>query len=59
MCVNPTALGKAKIIYNFGLSECSRVKYVVDLVHVRSRHSLLHTHIKALYSCTAFSLISE
>ena len=24
--LNPIALGKAKIAYNFGLSECSRVK---------------------------------
>ena len=24
--LNPTALRKAKIVYNFGLSECSRVK---------------------------------
>ena len=23
---NPIALGKAKIVYNFGLSECNRVK---------------------------------
>ena len=59
MCVNPIALGKAKNVYNFGLSECSRIKYIGDLVYVRSRHSLLHTHIKALYSCTVFSLISE
>ena len=26
--VNPTAPSKAKIVYNFGLSECSRVKFV-------------------------------
>ena len=25
-CLNPTAFRKAKITYNFGLSECSRVK---------------------------------
>ena len=24
--INPTALRKAKIVYNFGLSECNRVK---------------------------------
>ena len=24
--LNPTALRKAKIVYNFGLSECNRVK---------------------------------
>ena len=24
--VNPTALRKAKIVYNFGLSECNRIK---------------------------------
>ena len=27
--VNPIALRKAKIVYNFGRSECSRVKFVV------------------------------
>ena len=26
--VNPIALRKAKIVYNFGLSECKRVKIV-------------------------------
>ena len=26
MYINPTALRKAKIVYNFGLSECTRVK---------------------------------
>ena len=25
---NPIVLRKAKIVYNFGLSECNRVKYV-------------------------------
>ena len=27
-CFNPAALRKAKIVYNFGLSECNRVKEV-------------------------------
>ena len=26
LCFNPNALRKAKIVYNFGLSECNRVK---------------------------------
>ena len=26
--INPIALRKAKIVYNFGLSECSRVKNI-------------------------------
>ena len=26
LSINPTALRKAKIVYNFGLSECNRVK---------------------------------
>ena len=26
VCINPIALRKAKIVYNFGLSECNRVK---------------------------------
>ena len=25
--LNPTALRKAKIVYNFGLSECNKVKF--------------------------------
>ena len=25
-CINPVALRKAKIVYNFGLSECNRVQ---------------------------------
>ena len=25
--INPTALRKAKIVYNFGLSECKRIKH--------------------------------
>ena len=28
---NPIALGKAKIVYSFGLSECSRVKNLNQL----------------------------
>ena len=28
--VNPIALRKAKIVYNFGLSECNRVKFLFD-----------------------------
>ena len=27
ICFNPIALKKTKIVYNFGLSECSRVKW--------------------------------
>ena len=27
--INPTALRKAKIVYNFGLSECNRVKVAI------------------------------
>ena len=30
--INPIALGKAKIVYNFGLSECSRVKLILFVV---------------------------
>ena len=28
--LNPTALRKAKIVYNFGLSKCNRVKAVFN-----------------------------
>ena len=31
--VNLIALGKAKIAYNFGLSECNRVKVSMTLFH--------------------------
>ena len=34
--LNPTALRKAKIGYNFGLSECSRVKHVSKIVPFHS-----------------------
>ena len=27
--INPVALRKAKIVYNFGISECSRVTYYI------------------------------
>ena len=29
--LNPTALRKAKIVYNFGLSECNRFKKVINI----------------------------
>ena len=32
--VYPTALRKTKIAYNFGLSECSRVKVIISVVPV-------------------------
>ena len=36
MGINPIALSKAKIVYNFGLSECSRVKLWYHVkVHIR------------------------
>ena len=31
--LNPIALRKAKIAYNFGLSECNRVKFPSTLKH--------------------------
>ena len=30
-CFNPIAFRKAKIVYNFGLSECNRVKVFASL----------------------------
>ena len=30
LILNLIALGKAKIVYNFGLSECNRVKYAMN-----------------------------
>ena len=28
--LNPTTLRKAKIVYNFGLSECNRVNHILE-----------------------------
>ena len=39
MCFNPIALKKAKIVYNFGLSECNRVKVPVNGYTVRGSNS--------------------
>ena len=30
--VNPIALRKAKVVCNFGLSECNRVNYLLGLI---------------------------
>ena len=43
--VNPIALRKAKIVYNFGLSECNRVK--------------THTHLYLDFSKTELKFIKE
>ena len=37
---NPIALRKAKIVYNFGLSECSRVKLEHQSLVVHATHTL-------------------
>ena len=44
LLVNPIALRKAKIVYNFGLSECNRVKgtnfhLLAYILHLMSRFS--------------------
>ena len=39
---NPVALRKAKIAYNFGLSECNRVKQMACLVTPGMSESLAH-----------------
>ena len=33
--LNPIALRKAKIVWNFGLSECNRVKHVMNINHLK------------------------
>ena len=33
LCFNPVGLRKAKIVHNFGLSECNRVKVIILLLH--------------------------
>ena len=33
---NPVALRKANIVYNFGLSECNRVKQNIELLYLRA-----------------------
>ena len=35
MSVNPIALRKAKVVYNFGLSECSRVNSMLSEVRTK------------------------
>ena len=46
---NPIALRKAKIVYNFGLSECSRDKMVVrKLVDLLQVHLLLQQYFLLL-----------
>ena len=53
--VNPIALRKAKIVYNFGLSECSRVKLCTDMLPMKHDvisimqfldHDIYHTERK-------------
>ena len=41
--VNPTALRKAKIVYNFGLYECNRVKGLCELTELGLLDSKLST----------------
>ena len=44
MCLNTTALRKAKLVCNFGLSECNMVKHVTHVsaeLTVREKHFLL------------------
>ena len=36
MIINPIALGKAKIVYNFGLSKCSRGKDTFSSASVKT-----------------------
>ena len=43
--MNPTALRKAKIVYNFGLSECNRVK---------RKTIVLSKDIKIIFFCNIF-----
>ena len=40
--INPIALRKAKIAYNFGLSECSRAKTTLQICHKFSSNILKH-----------------
>ena len=53
--VNPTALRKAKIVYNFGLSECNRCCGTMEQVHVTEMAlTLLHSERPKLYTILAF-----
>ena len=48
-CLNPFALRKAKIVYNFGLSECNRVKdYSIRINGYTSKFSVFLTKGKQL-----------
>ena len=43
---NPTALRKAKIVYNFGFSECNRVKMQRALHLMKERSFCFADHAK-------------
>ena len=51
MLLNPIALAKAKIVYNFGLCKCNRVKY--SSYHCHTCFSRLHHK----YNVSSFSSI--
>ena len=55
--INPVTLRKAKIVYNFGLSECNRVKrrvinvefpFFQTLTNVEREHTTAHPSLNAL-----------
>ena len=55
--LNPIALGKAKIVCNFGLSECSRVDMKRNLIaHMQKRK--MHIHVVGSES-SLFTYIRE
>ena len=56
VAINPFALRKAKIAYNFGLSECNRVKLVGSLVQKYKRDIVVTL---ASISLSVFALASK
>ena len=47
---NPAAPNKAKIVCNFGLSECNRVKLSVQLLRNKNSTLTLSFHKKTIFS---------
>ena len=52
MGLNLVALRKAKIVYNFGLSECSRVKYHTMSLVIKDGVMPLFWHLLHVCICT-------
>ena len=57
MFLNPIALRKAKIVYNFYLSECSGVKPCVHLHFTAKYFCILKDNMHSLFDITVQSVL--